>query len=114
MVSLLISGVLTLYNYLIVLSKKTEYRATAYRLLDSKIEEYRNVNFDALDSLNGSVISPAPNLPPGSSIITSVTKNIEGTSQEDICLVTVTVNWNFKGQQTARISTYIARGGLQR
>lgn len=111
LVTVLSSAVLALYSFLITLNKKIEYRSSAYKLLDSKIEEYRNVNFDALAT---GTISPAPGLPENSVIATNVTANVEGSDQTDIRLVTVTVSWDFKGAQNARISTYITRGGIQR
>lgn len=111
LVTVLSSAVLALYSFLITLNKKIEYRSSAYKLLDSKIEEYRDVNFDALAS---GTVSPAPDLPENSTIATTVTSNIEGSEQTDIKLVTITISWDFKGAQNVRISTYITRGGIQR
>ena len=111
LVSLMTSGVFAMFTYLVTLNKKIEYRAAAYKLLVSKIEDARNVNFESYTI--GTVTEDANELPQGT-ISTTVTDNVEGSTQDDIRQITVTISWDFKGSQTSSISSYVTRGGIQR
>jgi type II secretory pathway pseudopilin PulG len=109
LLGIIISGVLPIFLNSITANKSAEYYSTAYKILDSKIEEYRNADFDTLASYNFQVTG----LPSGQGVL-AVTNNIEGTPQVDIKKLTLTISWNFKNQKQVRAVTYISRGGIKK
>ena len=106
-VGVIISGILPLFVNIIVAGKSAAHYSTAYKLADSKIEEYRNSNFD---SLAGELVNIS-DLPEGS-LTTTVTNDIDGSIETEIKRVELTINWNYQRAQEIKIVTYIYRGGL--
>lgn len=107
-VGIIISGILPVFLNSITANKSAEYYSKAYKILDSKMEEYRNSNFDTLDSTTFDV----PELPQGQGTLT-ITDNVEGAPQNDIKQAELKIVWNFKNEKEVKIVTYIARGGLK-
>jgi len=108
-VGIFISGIIPLYLNVVTVNKSAQYYSTAYKVLDSKIEEYRNTSFDSVNSGTFSITE----LPSGQGALT-VSNNIDGAPQADIKRLDLTITWNFKKTNQVNITTYIARNGLKR
>lgn len=107
--TLLISGVVTLFFNLIVANKESQYHSQAYKILDSKIEELRGAPFDALINKTDTISE----LPQGQLLITA-DNNIDGVPQTNIKKVTLELSWKFKRNQNLKLETYISRTGIRR
>lgn len=106
---IIISGVFPVFINSIEANKSAEYYSKAYKILDSKIEEYRNSDFNSLTDTEFDIAE----LPSGHGVLT-VEENVEGAPQNDIREVELTVSWNFKRDREVKIATYIARGGIKK
>lgn len=110
-VGIFISGIIPLYLNVVTVNKSAQYYSTAYKILDSKIEEYRNSDFNSLTTQNNINI---PELPPVGRADLIVTSDIDGAPQADIKKLDLTITWTFKKQNQVRIVTYVAKNGLKR
>lgn len=108
-VGIMIAGVLPVFLNSITANKSAEFYSKAYKLLDSKVEQLRDTDFNSITSGNYAV----PELPSGQGVL-AVTNNIEGSTQVDIKKVDLTISWNFKRNQSVRLVTYITRGGIKK
>jgi prepilin-type N-terminal cleavage/methylation domain-containing protein len=106
-VGIIISGILPLFLNIISAGKSAAYYSGAYKIADSKVEEYRNSNFDAL----ADEATPITELPNGT-LSTTITNEIDGLAETEIKRVELVVGWNYKRDQEIKIVTYIYRGGL--
>jgi prepilin-type N-terminal cleavage/methylation domain-containing protein len=109
LVAIMTSTIIAVLINVQVLNRKIEFRSLAYKALDSKVESLRATAFDSVTSGSFAVSG----LPAATGNVTS-TNIIEGSPQNDIKLVTVTINWNFKRAQSIQTSTYITRNGITR
>lgn len=109
LLGIIISGVLPVFLNSITANKSAEYYSNAYKILDSRLEEYRNTDFNALANNTFEVTE----LPSGEGVLT-VTNNIEGSPQADIKKIDLVINWNFKNQRQVKAVTYISRGGIKK
>lgn len=109
LLGIIISGVLPVFLNSITANKSAEYYSMSYKILDSKIEEYRNADFNALADSTFTVSE----LPSGQGVLV-VTNNIEGAPQADIKKIDLIIQWNFKNQRQVRAVTYISRGGIKK
>jgi len=105
----LFAGLLPLFLNIITVNKSAEYYSKAYKILDSKMEEYRSNSFDSLVTGNFTVTD----LPSGQGTLT-VTNNVDGAPQTDIKKLDLIISWTFKKQNQVRIITYVARNGIKR
>jgi prepilin-type N-terminal cleavage/methylation domain-containing protein len=108
-VSIVASALMKLFLDVTVLEKDIEFRSVAYRFVDAKIETLRSSAFDSIATENGTV-SGLPN----SNYSIAVSDYIDGGHRDDIKLVTVTINWNYKQQKTVKSETYIAKSGIKK
>lgn len=106
-VGIIISGILPLFVNVIAAGKSAAHYSTAYKLADSKIEEYRNSNFDSLADETVTIAE----LPDGG-LTTAVTNEVDGSVETEIKRVELTINWNYQRDREIKIVTYIYRGGL--
>lgn len=108
-VGIMMSGILTLYFNVITVNKSSEYYSSAYKLIDSEIEELRGTSFENITNVNTDISE----LPSGHLDI-SVSNEIDGAPQDDIKKVDVVISWYFRKQSQVREITYIAKGGIKR
>lgn len=108
-VGIIISAILPLFLNVITVNKNAEYYSKAYKILDSKIENVRNLPFDSVANENFNI----PELPQGAGTL-SISNVVDGEPQADIKEITVTIRWNFKKQSQVNAVTYLAKGGLKR
>jgi prepilin-type N-terminal cleavage/methylation domain-containing protein len=106
-VGIIISGILPLFVNVIAAGKSAAHYSTAYKLADSKIEEYRNASFDNLADETATITE----LPDGS-LTATVTNEIDGSTETDIKRVELTINWSYQRDREIKIVTYVYRGGL--
>jgi type II secretory pathway pseudopilin PulG len=106
---IIISGVFPVFINSIEANKSAEYYSKAYKILDSKIEEYRNADFNTLSSSQFDI----PELPGGQGTFT-VSNTVEGAPQNDIKQVNLVVHWDFKRARQVESSTYMSRGGIKK
>lgn len=105
----MMSGILTLFFNVITVNKSAEYYSTAYKLMDSKIEELRGVSFETITEENYQI----PNLPQGEGTI-DISNEVDGAPQSDIIKVDLTISWYFKKENQIREVTYITKGGIKK
>jgi hypothetical protein len=98
---IIISGVFPVFINSIEANKSAEYY--------SKIEEYRNADFNTLSSSQFDI----PELPGGQGTFT-VSNTVEGAPQNDIKQVNLVVHWDFKRARQVESSTYMSRGGIKK
>ena len=111
--AIILTGTFTIIKDLITLNKRIAYRSVAYQTMDTKLEEIRAKNFNELS--DGTVTTQhVTGLPYNSSLVVTTSPNVEGVPQTGIKEVTVAINWNFKGAQNVRTSTYITQGGIKK
>lgn len=106
-VGIIISGILPLFLNIITAGKSAAHYSSAYKIADSKIEDYRNSNFDMLADENFTLTE----LPSGN-LTSTVTNEVDGLNEAEIKRVELVVSWNYKRAQDIKIVTYIYRGGL--
>ena len=108
-IGIMVSGIIPLFISVVQSNKSASYYSNAYRIADSKIEEYRRASFDGLTTNTFTISS----LPSGQGTLT-VTNNIDGAPQVDIKRLDLTIAWNYKKARSASISTYVTRNGVGR
>jgi type II secretory pathway pseudopilin PulG len=106
-VGIIISGILPLLLNTVTAGKTATYYSTAYKIADSKIEDYRNSNFDILQDEEIDISEL-----PGGTLTTTVTNEIDGNPEDDMRKIELLLRWSFKRDQEIKIVTYIYRGGL--
>ncbi len=108
-ISIMMSGILTLFFNVITVNKSAEYYSTAYKLMDSKIEELRGTSFETIIDDTYQISE----LPQGEGII-SISNEIDGAPQSDIIKVDLNISWYFKKKNQIREVTYITKGGIKK
>jgi len=106
-VGIIVSSILPLYVNIMKAGKSAAYYSTAYKLADSKIEEYRNSNFDTLAD-ESAALTELPN----GNLETTITNEVDGSIETDIKRIELIIGWEFQRAQEIKIVTYIYRGGL--
>lgn len=106
-VGIIISAILPLFVNVIAAGRSAAYYSSAYKLADSKIEQYRNTNFDLLAPENMTT-SELPN----GQVVSEISNEVDGVNETDIKRVELRVSWNYQRPQEVKIVTYIYRGGL--
>ena len=106
-VGIIISAILPLFVNVVMAGRSATYYSSAYKIADSKMEEYRNTNFDLIAQENTAV----SDLPDGQ-LASEITNEIDGVNKTDIKRVEMTISWKYQRTQEIKIVTYIYRGGL--
>jgi type II secretory pathway pseudopilin PulG len=106
-VGIIISAILPLFVNVVMAGRSATYYSSAYKIADSKMEEYRNSNFDLIAQENTAV----SDLPDGQ-LASEITNEIDGVNKTDIKRVEMTISWKYQRTQEIKIVTYIYRGGL--
>jgi type II secretory pathway pseudopilin PulG len=106
-VGIMVSGILPLFLNVIAANNSARYYSYAYKVADSKIEEYRNTTFENIEDET----FPVSELPLGQGDLT-VSNEIGGSPQDNIKELDLTISWNYKKAQEIRIVTYVTTGGL--
>ena len=106
-VGIIVSSILPLFVNIMKAGKSAAYYSTAYKLADSKIEEYRNSNFDTLAD-ESATLTELPN----GNLETTITNEVDGSIETDIKRIELIIGWEFQRAQEIKIVTYIYRGGL--
>lgn len=109
---ILLTGVLTIFVNVMSTNKSNEYYSSAYKQLDSKVEEIRNTPFANLGTFP-TTFTPT-GLPSGATGTVSLTNSINGVTEANIYRADVTITWTFKNQHQIKTSTYVAKGGIRR
>lgn len=106
-VGIIISAILPLFINVIAAGRSAAYYSSAYKLADSKMEQYRNTNFDLIapESITTTDL-------PNGQIISEITSEVDGVNETDIKRVELKVSWNYQRPQEVKLVTYIYRGGL--
>lgn len=104
---IIISAILPVFVNVIISGRSAAYYSNAYKIADSKIEAYRNTNFDLLTDENGTIGEL-----PGGTFRTEITNEIDGVNEADIKRLELTVSWNYQRPREIKIVTLVYRGGL--
>lgn len=109
--AIMVSGVLPIFLNVMVANISSKNFSNAYKIADSKIEEYRNTPFLNIESEEFDIPELADADGHGS---LTVTEEVDGVAAEGIKKLDLTISWNYKRERNIRIVTYITEGGISR